>query len=186
MLLAKGAFFMSKKVLGIIEGAVVIALGVLIAIFGGQAVMDIYFGVLFVIAGAILLAFGIATLIKTKLLSFGITFGAVAALLFGSLLLARLLSIDFFFYVLVWLIVAAGGALVLYGIYTIVKLSVFYGIGQIVVGAAASTLGLCYLYVEGFAKVFWIIIGVLVAVYGVFMVLSTIFAKEEKKTVEAE
>ena len=68
---------MSKKVLGIIEGAVVIALGVLIAIFGGQRVMDIYFGVLFVIAGAILLAFGIATLIKTKLLSFGITFNHI-------------------------------------------------------------------------------------------------------------
>lgn len=177
---------MSKKLLGIIEGAVTIVLGVLIAIFGGQEVMDIYFGVLFVVAGAILLAFAIVTLVKTKLLAFGVVFGAFAALLFGSFLLAKQLSFGYLVYLLVLLIIAGGAALVFYGVYTIIKLSVFYGIGQIVVGAAASTLGLCYLYVDGFAKVFWIVVGILVAVYGVFMVVTAILDKSAKKEVTAE
>lgn len=175
---------MNKKLLGIIEGAVTIVLGVLIAVFGGQEVMDIYFGVLFVIAGAALLAFAIVGLVRTKILSFGITFGALAALLLGSFLLARQLSMGYLVYILALLIIAAGGALIFYGVYTIIKLSVFYGIGQIVVGAAAATLAICYLYVDGFYKVFWIIIGVLVAVYGVFMIVSALLNKEDKKVVE--
>lgn len=170
---------MSKKLLTILEGAAVIALGILMAIFGGQAVLDVYFGVLFVIAGVGLIVFSITTLVKTKLLPFGAVFGACAATIIGSFLLANYYSFGYLVYTLVLLIIAAGFALALYGIYTIVKLSVVYGVGQIVIGAAAATLGFCYLFVAGFYTWFWIIVGVLVAVYGLVVILGALFNKKE-------
>ena len=175
---------MSQKVLTIIEGALVIALGVLIAIFGGQEVMDIYFGVMFVIAGAGLLAFSIVTLVKTKILSFAITFFAFAALLLGTFLLIRYYSFAYLVYTLILLIIAAGAALIFKGVYTIIKFSVFYGIGQIVVGAAAITLGIVYLTVPEFYQVFRIIVGVLVALYGVFVIVSAFLVKQNKAELE--
>ena len=170
---------MSQKLLTIIEGALVVALGVLIAIFGGQEVMDIYFGVMFLIAGAGLLAFAIVGLVKTKILSFMITFFAFAALLLGTFLVARYYSFGYLVYTLILLIIAAGGALIFKGVYTIIKYSVIYGIGQIVVGAAAVTLGILYLTVPEFYTVFWIVVGVLVALYGVFMIVGALLAKKE-------
>lgn len=175
---------MSKKVFGIIEGIAIIALGVLIAIFGGQAVLDLYFGILFIIASAGLIAFSIATLVKTGLLNFLLVFLALAAGLFGSFLLANYYSFGYIMYTLVLLIIAAGGALVLYGVYVAIKFNVFYGVGQSVVGAALATLGICYVFVDGFAKYFWIITGALVAAYGLFYVIASIFRKDESKVIE--
>lgn len=171
---------MNKKLLAVIEGALVVALGVLIAVFGGQDVMDIYFGVVFIIAGAGLLTFAIVGLVKTKILSFAITFFAFAALLLGTFLVARYYSFGYLVYTLILLIIAAGGALIFKGVYTIVKYSVIYGIGQIVVGAAAIVLGILYLTVPEFYAVFWIIVGILVAIYGLVMIIGALVSKENK------
>lgn len=171
---------MSKKLIGILEGAATIVLGVLVAIFGGQAVLDLYFGILFIIASAGLLAFAIVILTKTRILNFFSLFGAFAFALFGSFLLANYYSFGYFMYTLVLLIIAAGFALIPYGVYTIVKFSLFYGIGQIVVGAGVATLGLCYLFIPEFYQAFWIVAGCLIALYGLFMLLSALFTKEEK------
>ena len=177
---------MSQKLLNIIEGALVVALGVLIAIFGGQEVMDIYFGVMFIIAGAGLLAFAIVGLVKTNILSFAVTFFAFAALLLGTFLVARYYSFGYLVYTLILLIIAAGGALIFKGVYTIVKYSVVYGIGQIVIGAAAITLGVLYLTVPEFYTVFWIVVGVLVALYGTFMIVGAILAKQDNAEQQAQ
>ena len=48
---------MNKKTVAILEGIGTIVLGVLIAVFGGLAVLDIYFGIIFLVAGAALLIF---------------------------------------------------------------------------------------------------------------------------------
>lgn len=169
----------NQKLFTIIEGAAVIALGVLVAIFGGQTVMDIYFGVLFVILGVGLAIFAIATLVKTKLLNFGVVFLACAAALIGVFLLIKQYSFAYLVYTLILLIIAAGSALVFYGIYTMIKFSVFYGIGQLVVGAAAIALGACYLTIPEFYKWFWIIVGVLVAAYGVLVIVGAFLNKKE-------
>ena len=169
---------MSKKVLGIIEGVVITVLGILVAIFGGQAVMDIYFGVLFCIAGASLIALNIATLVRTKLLSFALVFAACALTTFGVLLLASPFSTAYLFEILVYLVIAFGGALVFYGIYSICKKNVFYGIGQIVLGAAAATLGICFILIPEFRVVFWIVVGCLIGVYGILYIVFSILRKE--------
>ena len=170
---------MNKKLLGIIEGALVIALGVLIAIFGGQAVLDIYFGILFIIAGVALLVIVITALVKTKLLNFGLTFLSFAALVVGSFLVSSLYSFGAFVALLILLVIAAGGALIFHGAYSIGKKRPFYGIGEIVVGAAAITVGILYIFVPEFVKVFWIIVGILVALYGVLLIINAAMSKEE-------
>ena len=60
-----------QKLLGILEGAVIIALGVLIAIFGFATVVDIYFGIVACVVGAALLGVSVYAMTK-KELTFGL------------------------------------------------------------------------------------------------------------------
>ena len=170
---------MNKKLLGVLEGAITIALGVLIAVFGGQAVLDIYFGILFLIAGVSLLVVACVGLSKTRILNFGLLFLAFAGLVLGTFLLAKYYSFGYLVYTLVLLIIAAGGALIFYGVYSITKKNTFYGVGQVVIGAAAITLGNLYIFVPEFQKWFWIVVGILVAIYGVFFLVSAVLSKEK-------
>lgn len=171
---------MNKKLLGILEGTATIALGVLVAIFGGQTVLDIYFGVLFIVAGATFLTFAIVGLTRTGILRFLLVFLAFAFLTVGIVLVIRHYSLGELVRLLVYLLIAAGGALIAYGAYTIVKFNVFYGVGQIVIGAAAITVAVLYLTIPEFYTWFWIIVGVLVAIYGVVLLVMAILSKDEK------
>ena len=83
--------------------------------------------------------------------------------------------------VLVYLLIALGGALVIYGAYSAAKINGFYGIGQIVLGAVAITIGILYLLVPEFNAVFWIIVGVLIAVYGVLLLITALAGKKLAK-----
>lgn len=177
---------MDKKIMTIVEGAALIVLGILLAIFGGQAVLDFYFGIIFVVAGALFIAVCIIGLLKTKELIFGFVFAAVAFMLFGIFLLTKRYTFDAFVYAIILLIVGGGLALVLYGVYTLIRYSLFVGVGQIVVGAVVATLGFCYIFIHEFYTAFWIIAGIIVALYGVFYLLGAFFnfgklsAKKEK------
>ena len=83
---------------------------------------------------------------------------------------------------LVYIMLALGIALVLYGIYTAVALKgLVPGIAQIVIGAAIIVLTILFLTVEDFRTVFWIITGVLVAVYGVLMLISAFIPQKKAK-----
>ena len=166
---------MDKKIMTIVEGAALIVLGILLAIFGGQAVLDVYFGIIFVIAGVLFLAVCIIGLLKTKELIFGFVFAAAAFLLFGIFLLTKYYSFAAFVYAIILLIIAGGIALFLFGIWSLIRVSLFLGIGQMVVGAAVATLGFCYIFIPEFYATFWIIAGIIVALYGVFYVLSGFF-----------
>ena len=175
---------MSKKLLAILEGAATIVLGVLVAVFGGQAVLNLYFGILFLVAGAGVLAFVIAGLARTKIVLFPPLFIAVALIFAGSFMLVGYLSFGLFVDLLVVLLVAAGFALALYGVYTLVKLNLFQGVGQIVVGGALATFGLCYIYIFEFRLYFWIIVGCLIAVYGLIYLLAALFTKSENEVID--
>ena len=84
---------------------------------------------------------------------------------------------------LIWGIIAVGGALVLLGTWTIVKGLVFTGIGQIVVGAVAMTLAILTMKVPGMAQAFNIILGVIVTGYGLLLLVMALtgLGKKEKK-----
>lgn len=170
---------MNKKLLAIVEGALFIALGVLICVFGGVQTLSMYFGILFIVAGAGALIFDLVVCCKTKLLNFGLTFIGAATLALGIALLLHVELFDTFVYVIMVLSIAAGCSIVAFGIWTLTKKLVYTGIGQIVLGAALAALAIVYIKVPSFHQVFWIIVGVLVALYGLLTLLGGLFSKKE-------
>lgn len=177
---------MNKKLVAICEGVLLITIGVLVAIFGGKDVMDIVFGVLFIVGGASLLTLACMTTIKTKVLPLGITFGAIASLFFGICLVAKNLggaSVVPVFYYGMFAAVGLGAALFLKGLnIMIVRKLVFTGLGQMVIGAGITTIAVLFLFgPEGFKDVFWIVLGILIAVGGLYTCVMGFLAKEEAK-----
>ena len=168
------------KLMTILEGVIITVLGVLIAVFGISATIDIYFGVTFLVIGVALAVVAIVGLVKSKVLLFGPTFMACALITLGSALFTEFLSFAGLIAIIVFLLIGLGGALVIYGVYTLLKKNLFYGVGQIVVGAALIALSIVYLLVPDFQTVFWIIVGILVAIYGVLVIVSAFLAKGKK------
>ena len=177
---------MNKKLVAIIEGALLIVIGVLAAVFGGGQVMDIVFGVLFVVGGAALGALACATTVKTKILPLNMMATAVGFLFFGILLLAKLPShyVTTVSPVIHYAMIAAAGlgvALFIKGLHVLIaKKIVFTGIGQMVIGAAVAAVAIVYIFVPSFYDVFWIIMGILIAVGGLYTCLMGFFGKEAK------
>ena len=172
---------MKEKLAGILEAVVIIAFGIIIAIFGGGTALDLYFAIVALVAGVILLMVNVYTLVKVKELNFGLVFLASALITVGVAILAQKLSFAVLIPLMAFLLLGLGIALVLYGIFVAVRKNLFYGVGQIVVGAILVTLVIIFLTVPEFAHAFWIILGVVLAVYGVLLLVFTLMGKSEKK-----
>lgn len=172
----------NNKIVNIIEAIVITVLGIIIAICGGGTALDIYFGIVAIVGGVALAAIAIYSLAKTKVLPFGTTFLSIALITVAITLFVGALSFGVLIGLLVYIMLALGIALVLYGIYTAVALKgLVPGIAQIVIGAAIIVLTILFLTVEDFRTVFWIITGVLVAVYGVLMLISAFIPQKKAK-----
>lgn len=173
---------MKDKVSKLVSGIVVLVLGILIAIFGAQTVLDVYFGVVCLVCAAALLVLGIITLVKKEKLEMTtpVTFAVLVAV--GVGLLTSYLTVDALIWFLVLVILGAGAGLILYGVYLIVKKEVVKGVVDIVIGAAAIVLSALYMAVEDFRTVFWIIVGVLVALYGLLLMVLAIIDMTKKSS----
>ena len=172
----------TNKIVNIIEAIVIIVLGVIIAFFGGGTALDIYFGIVAIVGGVALAAIAVYTLAKTKVLPFGTTFLSIALITGAITLFVNALSFGVLIGLLVYIMLALGITLVLYGIYTAVALKgIIPGVAQIVIGAAIIVLTVLFLTVEDFRTVFWIITGILVAVYGVLMLISAFLPQKKAK-----
>ena len=175
----------NKKIITVFEGLATVVLGVLIAIFGTQTLAT-YFGILFLISGAGFLVVSIAGLAKLKTLVFGAVLAFTTLVLFGVVLLVEPDLLDTFIRLFVYFIIALGGALLLHGIYFMIKHNVIYGIGQMTLGAIAIVLGVLYRVVIPFRTAFWIVIGVVVALYGILLVVDKKKKKDILKQIEAK
>ena len=171
---------MDKKLINVIEAIAMIALGVFVAIFGFRT-FDMYFGIVFLVAAVGFLVAVMVGLSKFKVLHFGLLFAFTALTTFGVIILMNQFSLYYMVIVLVYLLIALGGALIIYGAYAAAKVNGFYGAGQIVLGAAAVTVGVLYLLVPEFNVAFWIIVGVLIAVYGVLLLVAALTNKKLAK-----
>ena len=168
----------NKKLITVLEGAITLTIGVLIAIFGIQTVLDLYFGILFLVGGVVLLVIEFVRLIKNgKMVFSGFLLGCALTAI-GGCLLGHHLSLGVLIGVIVILTIAFGGALMIFGIFTLLKINKALGIGQILIGFLASLMGVLYLTVPGFAQAFWIVIGILIAVYGAFIIVYTLVKKK--------
>ena len=77
------------------------------------------------------------------------------------------------------LILGTGAGLLCYGIYLIANKQTSNGVLNVVMGVVALVLAILYMAVPEFEKAFWIIVGIVIAVYGL---LGLVFAIIEKKS----
>ena len=172
---------MKDKLFGIIEALVLIALGIIIIVCGAGTALDIYFGIICLIGGLGLVALAILALSKTKVLPLAtIVLGSVLTAV-GIALFTPYLSFAALINLFVIIILGFGAALVIYGVYTLLVVkNLFYGVGQIVIGAGAIVLAVLYMTVPDFAQAFWIVVGVLFIVYGALCLIAAFLGKKEK------
>ena len=68
----------------------------------------------------------------------------------------------------------------------LLKKDILAGICQIIIGAATIVLSILFLTVEEFRNIFWIIVGVVVAVYGVLVIVTALLNKKKKDEPKVE
>ncbi len=173
---------MKDKIVPIVGGALLIALGIIIAVCGAGYALDIFIGVIALIAGAALLGLGIYSTIKDNKFAFGYLFLGIALLLLGSFLLASFfISLAVFINIAIVLVLALGAALLAAGIFNIVKKNLLLGIIELVLGVALIIFASLYIALDDFRDIFWIIVGVVVAVFGVLVIVSAFVDKKGSK-----
>lgn len=162
---------MNEKYKTLVSGIFCVVLGVLIAIFGGQAVLDIYFGIVALVCGLCLVCFSVYAISKKQPVpSTSLVLGFVLIAV-GVTLFTDYLSFGALINFLVIVILGAGAGILFYGIYLLAKKQTVPGIMNLVLGVLAIVVAVLYIAVPDFVKVFWIIVGVLIAVYGLVEII---------------
>lgn len=165
-----------EKLSKVLTGLIIATLGVLIAIFGVAAVLNIYLGVVACVAGVCLIVYG-CLLISKKAVVPPFAFvvgGALISIAIG--LFVNKIGVDVIILALVFAVLGGGAGLIIYGIHLLTKKAKSLGVVDIVVGVVAVILSILYITVPDFTKAFWIITGILIAIYGVF---ETVLALNE-------
>ena len=164
---------MSKnKLLGVIEGAIIVALGVLIAIFGFGAV-DLYFAIASTVVGAALLGVSIYGMSKNSL-DVGVLALSGVLIAIGVGLFTHYISFGILINLIVIAILGFGAALIIYGIYLIAKKYPVYGTLVLIIGVVLVTLSILYICLADFRNVLWIIVGIVIALYGVLYIVAVL------------
>lgn len=173
---------MKEKYIRIISAIIMIVMGIIIAVCGAGTALDLYFGIGFVVTGAVLIVLDIISLTKNKIISFGQVFLAAAFTTIGiTLLTTHYVSFAILVNLVVILVLGMGIALAIFGLLTLILTKqVPVGIAQLVIGLVVVALVIVYLNVEEFRTVFWIIAGILIAAYGVLDLILTLTNKKLK------
>ena len=174
---------MNNKIAKVLEGAVLVALGVLVAIYGGGAVVDIYFGIVCLIAGLCLLGIAGLSMIgqnKRPLNVSDLLMGSILTAI-GICLFTPWLSFAVLIDLFVIVILGLGAGLIILGLYSLANKVLFSGVGEVVIGALMVTFSIIYKVNPDFHKAFWIIIGILIAIYGVLVIISGLLEKGKTK-----
>lgn len=172
-----------EKVSQLVSGIILLLLGALIAIFGGQAVLDIYFGVIALICGAVLLGFAVYQIVKKSYVSLTFLILGCVLLAIGIALFTPFISFGVIINFLIIAILGIGVGLLLFGIYLLAKRDTFVGVINLIVGIALIVLASLYIAVADFRTAFWIIVGIIVAIYGILQIINaTINTKRNSST----
>ena len=172
---------MNNKITKIIEGIVIAALGIIIAVSRSGEALNIYLAIVALVLGTALLILSIITLSQRKALDMGTTILGTILIFIGIFLLAKYLSIGVLIDLLIVVLMGLGTGLVICGIYALVKKAPLIGLTQLVVGVLMIVFSVLYMTVEDFRGAFWIVIGILLAIYGVLVVISGLIEQNKKK-----
>ena len=167
-----------EKLSKVLTFAVVTVMGILIAIFGTKPI-DIYLGIVACVAGVIVLADTIFLITrKEKLVATPFILGLIL-LAVGITFFTGYITFAVIVHFIIALILGTGAGLLCYGIYLIANKQTSNGVLNVVMGVVALVLAILYMAVPEFEKAFWIIVGIVIAVYGL---LGLVFAIIEKKS----
>ena len=166
-----------EKLSKILTFAVLVVLGVLIAIFGTGAI-DVYLGIVACVGGVVVLADTIYLLSRKEKVAAAPFVVSLVLLAIGITLFTHWISFAALVNFLVIVILGTGAGLLCYGIYLLAHKEKSAGILNVVMGVVAIVLAVLYIAVPDFVKAFWIIVGIVIAVYGA---LGLVFAVIEKK-----
>ena len=165
----------------LITGIVLLLVGILIAIFGGNAMLDLYFGIYALAAAIAFLGIAIYQMVKKLDVEFlYIILGGVLAAI-GIGLFTDWLSVSVIINFLVLAVMGAGVGLIGIGIYHLIKKNTWLGILNLVIGVAIALIATLYICVDGFRTFFWIIVGALVGLYGLLQIILVIVDLNKKK-----
>ena len=165
------------KLTNILTGLFIVVLGFLVAIFGAAAVLNLYFGIAACIAGAYLLGLSVVLIYRRTFVQPSIVIGGAALVGVGIGLLFNQINAGVLISLLVFTVLGGGAGLIIYGIYLISKKGARLGIIDIISGTVSLVLAILYLNVNQFAQAFWIIVGVLIAGYGVYQIVNASLKK---------
>lgn len=172
---------MDKKIVGFIQGLIFVAFGIIIAVAGGGTALDIYLGILCCVGGAAALAASIVTLTRRSPLTFGMVALGTILLTVGIALFTDYLTFASLINLLVFILIGFGGGMIIYGIYQVANRAPVPGLVSIIIGVGVIVLCVLFLTVADFRQAFWIIVGVLVALYGLLVSVTAILDKGGKK-----
>lgn len=170
---------MNNKIVNVFQGVFVIILGILIAVRGIGSAVNTYFGVVSLVAGLMLLIYAAVAISKKfanpiLLLVLGAVLVTIAIALFiGKLDFSQLVNL------IIFILMGTGFGLVAAGIFSIVKRMPMFGIGEIAIGALLILFTALVLGVPEFETAFWIIVGIMFIVFGVFMIIATFVDKKK-------
>ena len=171
---------MNNKLSTALEGIIILVLGVLISIYGVTAVADTYFAIVFLVVG--IASITLACFHIAKKLPLPVLYVLMGAVLISISigLFTGWVSFGVFINLMVLVIMGVGAGLMLTGLYFLVKGYVFNGIGQLVAGAICVLLSALYLGIPDFRTAFWIIVGIVIALYGAFVLISAFVGSPKK------
>ena len=170
---------MNNKIARILEGAILVALGIIIAICGIGTAIDLYFGIVLSVAGAAFLILGFMNLSKKDESGLSDLILGSVLLTVGVCLFTPWLSFAGLVEILIIALMGLGIGLILVGSICVSKKLLFTGVGEIVIGALLVTFVVIYKINPDFGKAFWIIIGILVAVYGALVIVDALISKKK-------
>ena len=98
--------------------------------------------------------------------------GALIAI--GVGLFTHYISFGILINLIVIAILGFGVALIIYGIYLIAKKYPVYGTLVLIIGVVLVTLSVLYICLADFRNVFWIIVGIVIALYGVIYIVAVL------------
>ena len=165
------------KLSNLLTGVITIVVGMLIAIFGAKTVLNLYLGILACVAGAFLLGSAFILISKKNVVTLTGFFPGCALISIGIGLLIGKINAGVLIDLLVFAVLGGGVGLILYGIYLINKKMTNFGIVNLVAGVAALILAILYLAVPSFESAFWLIVGILIAAYGLYQIFAVAFKK---------
>lgn len=167
-----------EKIVQVLLGIAIIALGILVAIYGPTSVLNLYFGIAGCAVGGAYIIYGMFLVSKKQSVpSFAFIVGS-ALVSIGIGFLVERISTQVLIDLIVFALLGAGAGLILYGIYLMSKKINFVSVSVLGFGIATLTFAILYLAVPKFREAFWIIIGILIALYGLYTIVM-LFVKKK-------